>query len=938
MPKDSERLKKKAKELFDNPQAESTPRTWEELEEFVEQFKAQKKALEKQQQKLKKANRELELRNQQLDDVFEFAPIAYFILNTSGEIIRLNQKAAQILRKPRESLMANMLSWHIHDGDQDRFYFHLRNVLNKKQSASTEVRLGEKNNNQGYFLLNSLPYLETENNKWQVRISATDISPVKEADLLKDSERRYRMLFRNMINGLLVLKPVFRSEKVDDFLFFRANAAFEKITGLGTKNLEGATLQQLFPSIHSQVFQLLQKTVICYTQQNLESILIKSATYVNIYAFVPEKGYVALILEDVTGRTQAEKEQLKSREMLKTIFKILPVGVTITDMKGDIIDCNKASEELLNLRKEEHLVRNFAGEEWQIIRKDLTPMPPEEFASVIALKENRIVENTEMGIVKGKDIVTWLNVSAAPIPLPDLGVAIVYSDITDRVKAQEETEQKFKNIVQNSTDAIIIINQQGSIIEWNKGCELIFGFRREAILEQKIWTFLESIKSDNSTFAPEEIISKEALLKTLKTGKNPWLNRITDATIITATGEKKSIQSVMFPVKSVDGYLIGVVARDISEVKKAENMLKVAKEKAEEASQAKSHFLANISHEIRTPLNAILGFTEILKEYPVTDQKFKSHLSGIEKSSKALMSLINDILDLSRMEAGKMNIKPTPLKIRSLVNDVQQIFSLKAENKNLAIKTVLPSNLPKVISMDEVRLRQVLFNLVGNAVKFTSQGSISIEAYAKNVSADKTDLTFKVADTGPGIAPEHIPSIFDPFYQKTPKGVGKQEGTGLGLAISKRFVEMMNGNIQVSSKQGQGTVFYVFIPEVPVIQSSAEKNKPDTQDPREESADLIFPGNKELVRLIHSEIMKKTGSEEAATKFMAEQIWSEYDKVADILGFDEVESFSTALLHLARQKKLEHLERFALKLQREAKSFNVIEINSMFSCFETLRN
>jgi PAS domain S-box-containing protein len=766
-----------------------------------------------------------------------------------------------------------------------------------------------------------------------------------EANLLRDSERRYRLLFKNMINGFLVLKPIFKEGKLTDFHFFRANAAFEKMTGLEAAKMVDCPFKDVFPDKAHQILPMLFETVKQNENQSIENFYLKTDTIVNFYSFIPEEDYVAIIIEDVTAQKNAEAERIKSEQMLKTIFSLLPVGVTVTDESGDIIDCNKASESLLGLKKEEHLIRNFAGKEWKIVRTDLTPMPPEEFASVKALKENRIVENVEMGIVKEEDQVTWINVSAAPIPLPDLGVAIVYSDITERVQAHEESEEKFKNVVQNSTDAIIIVNPEGAIIEWNKGCELIFGIDRKTALSQKVWTFLSNVVAPESPLGINNLFLKENIQHTLRTGDSPWFQSINEAEFIVSGGKRKTIQSSIFPVKSAHGYLLGIVSRDISESKETERMLKLAKEKAEDASQAKSRFLANISHEIRTPLNAIMGFTEILKEFQVDNGRFKDHLSGIEKSSKALMSLINDILDLSRLEAGKMEVSPVALNIRNLIDDVKQIFSLKAEKKGINLYAEVEPCVPVVISMDEVRLRQVLFNLLGNAVKFTEEGSISIDVKTDNYDATKhlTDLIIVVSDTGIGIEEEDMDVIFNPFYQKAHMRIAKQEGTGLGLAISRRFVQMMNGEIKVDSKPGEGTRFSVILHNVSILKARTPKTLMEdlpaeiNKDKNKKQKSIEYYESQDFLDLIRKEIREHSGSEENARKFLDDKIWWEFDKIADILGFEEVKDFAQNLLEIAKNESLTNLASFASKLRDEARAFNVIGINQLLDSFEKLR-
>lgn len=934
----SEQLRKKAQELLKEKRVLQNPELLEDIEKLIEDYNVHKIELELQQEELSKTNHAYEIKNQQLDDLFENAPVGYFILDRDGYIQKVNKTACMAFGQAERFFGNKPFHQFIHSSSQDLFYFYWQGLMAGKNPDNIEVAMVCDQKEAGYFLLTGLVFEDAEKKGSQVRLSAINVSDTKKAEALRDSERRYRLLFKNMINGLLVLKPVFtlKDSQPESFNFFRANASFEQMRGITAHDMEGAPLMHVFPDNGGEILEMLRKTVVTGKNQHLENILIKEDLYINMYSFIPEEGYVALILEDVTARLLAEKEKEKSKELLQTIFKILPVGVTVTNSSGSIIDCNPASEELLGLKKEEHLVRNFAGAEWRIIRPDLSPMPPTEFASVRALKENRIVENVEMGIVKEKDQVTWINVSAAPIPMPDMGVAIVYSDITERVLAQEETEEKFMNIIQNSADAILIVNREGTIIEWNKGCEQIFRYRKKTVLGQKVWSFISNILVAGPASAEKSLFGEENIKHALAKGESPWFRKINETEIRDACGKEKAIQSVAFPVKSANGFLMGVIARDITETKETERMLKIAKENAEEASQIKSQFLANISHEIRTPLNAIMGFTEILKEFSFQDSRFETHLAGIEKSGKALMALINDILDLSRIEAGKMSLNPSSFNIQSLVEDVKQIFSLKASQKGLEFTISISGELYGEIVLDELRLRQILFNLVGNAVKFTQKGSVAIEVLTlkKQTLNNAIDLIINVLDTGPGIAPRDLEAIFEPFYQKNPQA-GKLEGTGLGLAISRRFAEMMNGQISVSSRVEKGTIFTLFIPNVPVKESIHAPVRKKPLESMPDSRDL--PQHKALVEKILNEVQVKEGSKAKAHSFLRKKVWKEYDKIADILGFDEMISFSSMLADLAKKHQLEYLGLFAEKLSREANSFNVIEINRMFAALETIR-
>ncbi|MBF0286633.1 MAG: response regulator [SAR324 cluster bacterium] len=262
----------------------------------------------------------------------------------------------------------------------------------------------------------------------------------------------------------------------------------------------------------------------------------------------------------------------------------------------------------------------------------------------------------------------------------------------------------------------------------------------------------------------------------------------------------------------------------VEQRKKHEIELLSAKESAENATQAKSQFLANMSHEIRTPMNAVIGFTELLDNL-ITDEKQKGYLEAIKKGGDGLLSLINDILDLSKIEAGKIELHYHPANIYKLLREIEKIFSLKVSQKLLAFKIDIASKTPPVLLLDEGRLRQVLFNLVGNAVKFTDEGYVKLTVALKNIQqdVDKLDLVIIVSDTGIGISEENLERIFQSFEQQEGQDTRKYGGTGLGLAISKRLIEMMGGSISVKSQLHKGTSFEICLPQISISSEKIEQ-------------------------------------------------------------------------------------------------------------------
>ena len=241
---------------------------------------------------------------------------------------------------------------------------------------------------------------------------------------------------------------------------------------------------------------------------------------------------------------------------------------------------------------------------------------------------------------------------------------------------------------------------------------------------------------------------------------------------------------------------------------------------AETASRYKSQFLANVSHEIRTPLNIILGFAEILEDR-VRDEKERQYAASIQGSGRTLLTLINDILDLSKIEAGKLELAFTAVDVADIVNEISQMFGDTIRAKGLSLSIRIDAGLPKALLLDEVRLRQVLFNIMGNAVKFTDKGSITLSAEAGERNESTIDLILSVADTGIGIAGHLQEEIFDAFQQQPGHG-SKYGGTGLGLAITQRLVQMMNGTVGLESEPGNGATFSVVLKGVTVVDSQAQ--------------------------------------------------------------------------------------------------------------------
>jgi PAS domain S-box-containing protein len=357
-------------------------------------------------------------------------------------------------------------------------------------------------------------------------------------------------------------------------------------------------------------------------------------------------------------------------------------------------------------------------------------------------------------------------------------------------RSLEDREQRLRAVIATAVDGVIIIDAAGTVQEYNPACERLFGYRADEVVGKNVKMLMPP---------PYRHEHDQYLLRYRTTG----VKRIIG---VGREVEGRRKDQSTFPMELSVGearpggrqVFVGII-RDTTRRKSAERSLRIAKEQAESASRAKSLFLANMSHEIRTPMNAVLGYTQLIESDAELPEKYQRPLKAIRAAGNHLVSLIDDILDISKIEAGAMELNLRDFDLGDLIEDVSEMFAIRCEQKGLQWVTEVSIE-DRAVSGDDRKLRQVLINLLGNAVKFTDSGRIRLRVGQLDRRYD-----FGVEDTGPGVTDEARERIFEPF-QQAEEGDAKG-GTGLGLAITKRQIQLMGGTLTLDSSAGEGSCF-----------------------------------------------------------------------------------------------------------------------------------
>ncbi|MDD8017838.1 MAG: response regulator [Bacteroidota bacterium] len=664
---------------------------------------------------------------------------------------------------------------------------NLEHILINVSLAQSQLR--------GYYLTNNSQYL---NGYYKNFDSAKQFFAVAQGLTAKDSSQQQRL---KLLNTYLIDREDFDGKKIHSFQ---------------SKNF--ITAEKLFPTAQSQNITRRIDSVIVASQgeeeQSLAQQYDESHTRTRqILSIIGIGGIISVVIlllvflylnKEIDQRTQAEKEIRNSEKQFFNFLEAVPAGIYVLTADGKPYYANEEAKKILGQGIEPTASAENISEIYRAyIQSTDTMYPPEKLPIVRALSgERSTVSDVE---IWREDKIVPLLVTGAPIHDGEgkLRYAMAaFIDISEQKRAEQQlmdSEERYRQIIEYATDIIYRTDRNGNLTYLNPVGLKMFGYTEQEAVGMNYVDIVQA--HDKETV--KRFYLRQAVSKKLQT--------YYEFTAVSHDGQKIILgQNVRLLMRgnTVDGFL--VVARDITEKKHDETALRKAKETAETATIAKSQFLATMSHEIRTPMNGVIGMTDLLMQTSLTPEQ-REYTDIIRTSGETLLTLINDILDFSKIESGKLDLEERPIEVQSLIEDSFDLVARRAVEKNIDLLYLIDPSVPPFIIGDPTRLRQILLNLVNNAIKFTEKGEVFVSVNELRRTGTVTHLQFAVKDSGIGIAADKLHGLFQMFSQIDASTTRKFGGTGLGLAISKRLSELMGGKVWVESELGKGSTFYFTI-------------------------------------------------------------------------------------------------------------------------------
>ncbi len=630
-------------------------------------------------------------------------------------------------------------------------------------------------------------------------------------DMAAIALRRSEQLMETILDTIPA--PVFYKDLQGVYL--GCNRAFQKLFGLSKDDIVGRTALDIAPPelarrYHQADLALMEHGEIQVYETEAENALGERRQVV--FHKAPFRGPGGAVMGivgamlDITERQQAERRLKNAHEQTTALMDSVQAGIVLVQSEDRVIvEANPAAARLMNVPMEE-LIGNNA-------KKYLCPREVDE-CPVLDLGQELEDSERTLYTPDGRTIPILKTVTRIKLNGQE-HLLESFVDISSLKQAEEELragEARMRAITESAQDGIVMMNPDGNISFWNTAAERIFGYGRDEVVGVDL----------HSLLAPRRYLSKhrKGFSRFRATGLGSAVGKTLELQARHKHGQEVSVELSLSAIRQTDGWHAVGVIRDITERKRAEEeLLEINRQledataranamalQAEMANIAKSEFLANMSHEIRTPMNGVIGMTGLLLDTGLTEEQ-RRYAEIVKSSGESLLSIINDILDFSKIEAGKLDLEVLDFDLRELLDDFSATMALRAHEKGLEWLCSADPEVPSALRGDPGRLRQILTNLAGNAVKFTQTGEVAVRVSLESETADDTVLKISVRDTGIGIPEKKLTRLFGKFFQVDASTTRRFGGTGLGLAISKQLAEMMGGEVGVDSREGQGSEF-----------------------------------------------------------------------------------------------------------------------------------
>lgn len=635
----------------------------------------------------------------------------------------------------------------------------------------------------------------------------------KAEEELAKSEKKYRNLFTSIDQGFVLCELIRNEEgKGIDYYILELNPNYEKQSGISKEMVLGKTVMQIFPEMDTLRMDIYAAVVDNQCPAVFDHYLEYTKRWYEVNAYPGEKDKFVVLFSDITARKQAEEKIKESEFRYHEMIYSSPSQICI--LKGEDLIIEIANDAILE----------GWGKGKNIIGKSLITVLPEIveqgfdklLLSVYETGEPVYAYETPVTLVRNEkpELMHYTFVYQAQRNVNGVikGVAIIATEVTSQAAIKQkikESESRFRLMADASPVLIWTLDADGLSSYYNKTFRDFIGVSED-----------ENISDWKKIVHPDDI---QFLVDAVNRAIAQCCSYSSECRLLRADGQWRWVMAQGNPRLDDDDKFLGFVGSsvDITERKQAVEELIKAKVAAENVTNSKQQFLSNMSHEIRTPLNSIIGFANVLLKTELGEEQ-KEFLQAIKTSGKSLNFLINDILDLAKVDAGKMTFEKQPFELRKSIISILHSFDLKIKEKNLEFIKKYDTKLPNMILGDSLRLNQIILNLVSNAIKFTHKGKITLSVNILHEDQDNVTLEFAVTDTGIGIAANKINTIFNVFEQAEFNTSNSYGGTGLGLAIVKQLVEFQGGSISVKSKLDEGSAFSFILPFEKTIQKPEE--------------------------------------------------------------------------------------------------------------------